>query len=1241
MRRLTQPTGWCECTGFRVALYEDVDLNPDSEVIDLEQIEQIEQIVDVVDPIWTSENVQVTIDDETGQLTGTVDLIAKDKYYEGLAITEEELANQITLVIDGADLAGKALGVTKTITKLEDLEDGARYRLTISATLDGLKESDEAFEEAKANGRIYREYSGKTQVRIPAGAAKDTSGNTNQPCDAEIGHIDTIKPEIEKVSSEVDQEAGTETIIFNVIDKYINTEDLITGEDIKVYLDGEEAAGITKKVTLVNPQPAGLTATINGESQVVGQQYQLVLSKFEQARTSINSDRNFADWSGTVEIEIAAGAASDTSGNTNDVTPIDGDFTDVVKPQITYTYSSDDIDYENKTFTMIFDVTDKYFENCTLTTENLEDIIKEILVDSDGNIMEDNNVTKTITAIEDIKAGTAENPISKTIDGEIQTGLKDQLVGKRYTLLISNLEQSAMTAMGKDYLNYSGVISVSIPKDIATDTSGNKNDAKTITSGISTIEMKAAKPSELFDEEGTNANGLHIGDFVNYNAGTWTQSQIDAIQVGPKNSLVTANGSTNLPSTRLQFGGFVAGSSRNSNVKPINKDQNYIKDASTGEALTGWRVFDIEGDKVTLISAGNPEAYYHNGLNGENYAYISEFILTGNVNSSWSGNASDYQNRSWNDYVNVSQKAESATVLTKSELDRWYSKYIVADANTYIDETFQRIYNEYTEYQNMIDNNSYYWFCESYDSESLFFNRTYFRDLEYGTFGADGLRILVTLSSDALFSAEKTGTKTVTGGNTTTYGGDQTYNVWNIVLGDISGGTAEEKIVDVVDPLWSAAGPAIADTANRTASIDIKATDKYFASGDLTVDDLSVEVNGEIVTEGITVTVTEDTEAELEYGKKYTVQVDGYSSEAYQVKLIVKEGIMFDQSGNSNKEKVFTLISGLILTKDETEPTSPFLGNSNIERQKVEKVIFQTGLDGMNNNKWDASAAQDQSIMAWYTTTARGTYIVYIGSEYTINANPDSTCLFAHIGLHEDCAVTGDTPDNPIIENIELLETSSVMNMHAMFYGMGNSKMQSLDLGSNFVTSYVTDMGKMFTNCGGTNLDLGDKFDTSNVTNMEWMFSGSRVINLDLGAEDVNFDTKKVTNMAGMFSYMYSANSLNFGDKFDTSNVTDMSWMFDKFGWLGTVSSLNLGAEGVNFDTSNVTNMEYMFRLCGYNSLISLDLGDKFDTRNVTKMAIMFFECGWNTLESLDLGPLFLKLGYEGYDNDAYHAVRF
>ena len=292
-------------------------------------------------------------------------------------------------------------------------------------------------------------------------------------------------------------------------------------------------------------------------------------------------------------------------------------------------------------------------------------------------------------------------------------------------------------------------------------------------------------PSELFDAEGTNPEGLHIGDFINYDAGTWTQEEIDAIQVGPTSRLVTANGSTSLPTTAFQFGGFTAGSSRNGNATPWESTYNYVKDGSTGGAITGWRVFDIEGDILTLISAGNPEDYYH--PSGTNYVYITEYILTGNVNSSWSNGttqAQNYQKRDWSNYINTAQKAESATVLTKSRLDEWYTRYTdTPNANVYTDATFRKIYEDsaYHKYQNMVDNYSYYWLSAAANPGNLYSVISGNRSVSNITSsGAFGVRVLVSLSSEVKFTAESVGTKTVTGGWTTTYGGDQTYNVWDI-----------------------------------------------------------------------------------------------------------------------------------------------------------------------------------------------------------------------------------------------------------------------------------------------------------------------------------------------------------------------------------------------------------------------------------------------------------------------------
>ena len=144
-----------------------------------------------------------------------------------------------------------------------------------------------------------------------------------------------------------------------------------------------------------------------------------------------------------------------------------------------------------------------------------------------------------------------------------------------------------------------------------------------------------------------------------------------------------------------------------------------------------------------------------------------------------------------------------------------------------------------------------------------------------------------------------------------------------------------------------------------------------------------------------------------------------------------------------------------------------------------------------------------------------------------------------------------------------------------------------------------------------TSLDLGNKFDTSNVTDMKYMFNYCDSLKeLNLGSM---FDTSNVTFMRGMFLGCSRLTSLDLGDKFDTSNVTNMMQMFDN---CSSLTNLDLGNK---FDTGSVTRMNGMFSGC--NSLTSLGLGDKFDTSHVTDMNGMFGGC--SSLTSLDLGNKF------------------
>ena len=134
-------------------------------------------------------------------------------------------------------------------------------------------------------------------------------------------------------------------------------------------------------------------------------------------------------------------------------------------------------------------------------------------------------------------------------------------------------------------------------------------------------------------------------------------------------------------------------------------------------------------------------------------------------------------------------------------------------------------------------------------------------------------------------------------------------------------------------------------------------------------------------------------------------------------------------------------------------------------------------------------------------------------------------------------------------------------------------------------------------------INFNNNFNTSKVTNMSWMFFNcTSLTSLDLS----NFNTSNVTNMSDMFYKCSSLTTLDLSS-FNTSNVTNMWQMFAS---CSSLTSLNLG----NFNTSKITDMSDMFNSC--SSLTNLDLSH-FNTSKVTDMSNMFRNC--SSLISLDL----------------------
>ena len=844
--------------------------------------------VDVVDPVWKTDNFSI---DNTNKKI-TVDLIGTDKYID--TANSNLTTNDITVIVDGEE----ASSIKKELSAKTSVDYGIKYTLTLS----------EWEQSSLQDGKKFLEWSGTTKIKIASGTLRDLPQqdlpdtakryNTSQEQTFTLGHVDFIKPRIVVASTTKNATAGTETIVINAIDKYIDTANSsLTADDISVYVDGVSATGLTKTLT----QGENITATVNGSTQTIGQQYTLVLSNFKQTRASIDSDKNYSEWSGTVSIDVAEGKIKDTNTTPNSNDKIDKlavDFVDFIKPEITYKYSNSDIDYGNKTFDMDFEITDKYINTVTeLTTANLTNYLT---IKVDGvDITNNKNVTKEIVSSSDVTAGTTAKPINKTIDGVIKTGLTNQVIGKHYKLKLSNLQQAIKTG---NTLDYSGVITVAFKGDVmAKDTSNNGNTNATITSGV------------------------------------------------------------NLP-----------------------------------------------------------------------------------------------------------------------------------------------------------------------------------------------------------------------------------------------GGSGNGTIVDVVDPMWEQIGRATVEAGQGKANMVIRGTDKYLnkLQSTLNVNNVVVRVNGEAPKTDVKLTMTEDTSVNLAYAKQYNVTLTGFDPAAYQVSFTIPAGVLIDNYGNTNEEREFILFSSLKETSTETEATSPFLGNTDLQRQNVEQVIFEEYIKDGDSTLWDVSATQDRTILAWYEkNNTTGKYIVHIGTTIIMNGNVNSTNLFNYIAYSSGCVTTSEA-SNKIIKNLELLHVDNVKNMTNMFAHMGYKSMQTFSLGNSFDTSKAESMEGMFNETGFeqmTSIDFGNKFNTSNVKNMNSMFSST-------GHDKMQ--------------------SLILGESFDTSLVTTMNSMFANTGF-AKMTKLDLGS---NFNTSSVQDMNSMFLSTGHNSMTSLDLGDKFYTTAVTDMTKMFYGTGASSMTTLDLGAVFTKI---------------
>ena len=205
------------------------------------------------------------------------------------------------------------------------------------------------------------------------------------------------------------------------------------------------------------------------------------------------------------------------------------------------------------------------------------------------------------------------------------------------------------------------------------------------------------------------------------------------------------------------------------------------------------------------------------------------------------------------------------------------------------------------------------------------------------------------------------------------------------------------------------------------------------------------------------------------------------------------------------------------------------------------------------------------------------------------------------------------------LEGISEWDTSNITNMSRMF--MNCESLSFLDI-SKWNLVNVTNISYMFYGCKKLKKlpDLSG-WNTSNITNMSHLFDGCESLTYMPDLSKWNF--KNVTNMEYMFSECKSLKTLPDLSIWNINNVTNMSHLFDGCNSLDVVPDLS------RWSINKVTDISYLFKNC--ESLKSLPDISKWSTNNIINMSHLFENC-----ESLESMPDLSKLNVKNVKNMEY-----
>ena len=252
-------------------------------------------------------------------------------------------------------------------------------------------------------------------------------------------------------------------------------------------------------------------------------------------------------------------------------------------------------------------------------------------------------------------------------------------------------------------------------------------------------------------------------------------------------------------------------------------------------------------------------------------------------------------------------------------------------------------------------------------------------------------------------------------------------------------------------------------------------------------------------------------------------------------------------------------------------------GTSKARKSDVTSITFVEAQEEIHKSEYEYIWDLDNiGLKAYFTTDTD--VVISIPEGDTLKADRNSNSLFAFFD---------EVYFNDIGEEVEYSESSS----RAV-----SSNLKKIDNLSLLDTSTVEDMSYMFYNLKNVEeLDLSN-FNTENVKSMAYMFSGmNKLKNIDI----TNFNTENVADMQGMFSKLFNVKSIDFKN-FDTKNVKNISEMFkDDI----KLEHLDLS----NLNTSKVSDANRLFSGC--KSLKNLKIENLNLVNADNKVNDMFEDC--------------------------------